>query len=310
MKRKIALVGIGKIARDQHIPALAASDDWELAAAVSRNAKVDGVPNFDSVEAMLAAHPEIGTVSLCTPPGPRFRQAACVLNAGRHLMLEKPPGATLAEVMTLEAMARAAGLTLYATWHSREAAFVAQARDWLAGRTLRRLTVTWKEDVRKWHPGQDWVFRPGGMGVFDPGINALSIVTAILADPVHLVSADLIVPENCETPIAAELTFAPPSGAEMGAVMDWDHQGQDIWDIAAETDDGTMLLRHGGALLLIDGVERAEGQGGLAGEYPRLYANMARLVASGRSDVDIRPMVHVCDALALGRRKSAAAFRW
>ena len=31
MAMKIALAGIGKIARDQHVPSLAASNDWELA---------------------------------------------------------------------------------------------------------------------------------------------------------------------------------------------------------------------------------------------------------------------------------------
>ena len=42
---KLALVGIGKIARDQHIPALHASADFELVACASRNASVDGVAN-------------------------------------------------------------------------------------------------------------------------------------------------------------------------------------------------------------------------------------------------------------------------
>ena len=46
------------------------------------------------------------------------------------------------------------------------------------------LKVTWKEDVRKWHPGQEWIWQPGGFGVFDPGINALSIVTKILPEPI------------------------------------------------------------------------------------------------------------------------------
>ena len=43
---KIALVGIGKIALDQHVPAIAASPDWELAATVSRNGRVEGVQAF------------------------------------------------------------------------------------------------------------------------------------------------------------------------------------------------------------------------------------------------------------------------
>ena len=176
-REKVALVGIGKIARDQHVPALAASPDWELAATVSRSGTVEGVESFTDFAAMLAARPDIGTVSLCLPPQPRYPYAEAALRAGRHVMLEKPPGQTLAEVHALERLAAAQGVTLYATWHSRMAEAVAPAKAWLADKVVRRAHITWREDVRKWHPGQDWVFEPGGMGVFDPGINALSILT-------------------------------------------------------------------------------------------------------------------------------------
>src|SRR3546814_4182786 len=88
-------------------------------------------------------------------------------------MLEKPPGATLSEVHALEALARKQGRTLFATWHSREAAAVEPARALLATRKIRSVRVEWKEDVRHWHPGQAWIWEPGGLGVFDPGINAL-----------------------------------------------------------------------------------------------------------------------------------------
>ncbi|MCB2123730.1 MAG: Gfo/Idh/MocA family oxidoreductase, partial [Rhodobacteraceae bacterium] len=174
---EIALVGIGKIALDQHVPAIAASADWELAATVSRHGTVAGVEAFDDFDAMLTSRPDIRVVSLCLPPVPRFAYAAKALRAGRHVMLEKPPGATLSECHTLAALARDHRVSLYATWHSREAGKVAAAKAWLADRTIRRFRVTWKEDVRRWHPGQDWIWEPGGIGVFDPGINALSIVT-------------------------------------------------------------------------------------------------------------------------------------
>ena len=204
----IALVGIGKIALDQHVPALAASGDWTLAASVSRHGTVDGIEAFTDLETMLAARPEIGTVSLCLPPVPRFAAAQSVLRAGRHLMLEKPPGATLAEVHILQDMARAQGVSLFATWHSRMAHGVAAARRWLVGRTIHEGRITWREDVRKWHPGQDWIFEAGGMGVFDPGINALSILTEILPQPVHLTDAQLDFPANRQAPIAARLTLS------------------------------------------------------------------------------------------------------
>ena len=171
---KIALVGIGKIAVDEHVPAISDSPDWELAATVSREGAVDGVEAFTDLGAMLEARPDIRVVSLCLPPVPRFAYAMQAIAAGRHVMLEKPPGATLAECHALERAARAAGLTLYTTWHSRAAEMVGAAKAWLEDKTLTSLTVTWKEDVRRWHPGQSWLWEPGGLGVFDPGINASS----------------------------------------------------------------------------------------------------------------------------------------
>ena len=82
MARKIALVGIGKIARDQHIPVIYGNPDWELAATVSRNASVEGIENFSAIEQLLEARPDIDTISLALPAGPRFDYALKAL-AGR-----------------------------------------------------------------------------------------------------------------------------------------------------------------------------------------------------------------------------------
>lgn len=301
--RRIALVGIGKIATDQHVPAIAASPDWELAATVSRRGSVEGVPAFTDMASFLAACPDVDTVSLCLPPGPRFAYAEAALRAGRHVMLEKPPGATLAEVHALHDMAGARGLTLFATWHSRMARGVAAAQAWLAGRTVTGGHITWREDVRKWHPGQDWVFEPGGMGVFDPGINALSILTEILPAPVHVTAADLDYPANRQTPIAARIAFSGGISAD----FDWRQEGPQTWDMVIETDRGRLELRHGGNELWVDGA-RLAGSDSIMGEYPALYAAMTALVDAGGSDVDLSPMIHVADALTLGRRNTVADF--
>jgi len=303
MATRVALVGIGKIARDQHIPAIIAAPEWELAATVSRHGGIAGVEHFADIETMLAARPDIPVVSLCLPPVPRFGYAQAALLAGRHVMLEKPPGATLAEVHALQAIAAARSLTLFATWHSRMAQAVAPARNWLADKTVTRAHVTWREDVRKWHPGQDWVFEPGGMGVFDPGINALSILTAILPAPVHLAAATLEFPANRHTPIAAQLTFS----GNVTADLDWRHEGPQTWDIEVQTDRGALALRMGGNMLEIDG-KPAGGARSIMAEYPALYARMAELLGMGTSDVDLAPMVHVADAFTLGQRKVTEAF--
>ncbi|TWG97324.1 D-galactose 1-dehydrogenase [Mesorhizobium sp. J18] len=305
MTMKVAIVGVGKIARDQHVPAIAASADWELAATVSRNGVVEGVEAFADLHSLLSSRQDVEVISLCLPPVPRFAYATAALQAGRHVMLEKPPGATLSECHTLERMAREAGVSIYATWHSREAAQVAKARAWLKDKRLRSLKVVWKEDVRRWHPGQEWIWQAGGLGVFDPGINALSIVTEILPDPFHLTAATLEFPENRQTPIAASLTFAHPHGAEMSAVFDWRQDGDQTWTIQAETNGGFLLLSEGGAKLAIEGEIQAETEtedNPLQGEYPRLYAKMAKLVRSRGIDMDLTPLTHVADAFLLGQR--------
>lgn len=300
---KVALVGIGKIAMDQHVPAIANSKDWELAATVSRKGSVEGVESFTDFATFLTARPDVTVVSLCLPPVPRFDYAEAALLAGRHVMLEKPPGATLAEVHALQSLAAEKGLTLFTTWHSRMAHAVAPAKAWLADKTILRAHITWREDVRKWHPGQDWVFEPGGMGVFDPGINALSILTEILPAPVHLTAASLEFPLNRQTPIAAKLTFS----GQVTADFDWRQTGSQTWDIEVDTDQGAMALRLGGNVLEING-KAAGGENTIMGEYPALYKRMAELVAHGVSEVDLAPMVHVADALTLGRRIETEAF--
>ncbi|MGG7566236.1 Gfo/Idh/MocA family protein [Rhodovulum sp. DZ06] len=297
--RSIAIVGVGKIARDQHIPTIATGEDFALLAAASRNAVVGDVECFETLEALLAARPDVECVSLCTPPQVRYADARRALEAGRHVMLEKPPGATLAEVQDLAALAGAQGVTLFATWHSRHAAAVEAAKAWLAAREVRGVEITWKEDVRRWHPGQEWIWEPGAMGVFDPGINALSILTAIHPRRLHLASADLYFPENRGTPIAADLAFHDPAGHPATAAFDWRQEGDQTWTIRFDTDAGEALLSDGGARFT------AGGETVFAGpdhEYAGLYARFAELIAAGASEVDLSPMIHVADAFTLGRR--------
>ncbi len=307
MPSKLALVGIGKIARDQHIPALDANPDFDLVATASRNASVDGVTAYGDLASLLEGEPKIDCVSLCTPPMARYADARAALLAGCHVMLEKPPGATLSEVRDLEAIATEQGLSLFATWHSRHASAVAYTRDWLAERTIRKVHVDWKEDVRFWHPGQDWIWQPGGLGVFDPGINALSVLSEVMPHAIFLSSATLSFPANRDTPVAADLTFQDPNGAQITGAFDWLEQGPPKWNITIDTDAGQAVLSEGGAKLAIDGQSTDTGP---HEEYPSLYRRFADLVATNAHDVDLAPLTHVADAFMMGKRNIVAPFEW
>jgi len=301
MEQPICLVGIGKIAVDQHVPAIAGSTDWTLAATVSRAGEVDGVPAYTDFDAMLEERDDIRTISLCLPPVPRYDYAKRAIAAGRNVMLEKPPGATLAEVQDLQAMAAAHGVTLYTTWHSRMAKGVTAAKAFLADKVVTGGHIDWREDVRRWHPDQDWVFEPGGMGVFDPGINALSIMTEVLPAPVHVKKAELKFPENKWTPIAANVDFSNGLTLE----LDWLKDGHQIWEMTLRAGDDLVYLMEGGNRCVINDMDVA---GSALDEYPALYDRMAGLVRDGQSEVDLAPMIHVADAMTLGRRITVAPF--
>jgi D-galactose 1-dehydrogenase len=302
---RIAIVGLGKIARDQHIPSIAGTDGIELAAIASRNASIEGIAHFATLDQLLAEAPDIDAVALCTPPQVRGAQAAAALKAGKHVLLEKPPGATVSELAPLVAAARQSGRTLFATWHSRFAPAVEPARSFLAARQIKSVVVEWKEDVRVWHPGQAWIWEPGGFGVLDPGINALSIMTRILPRPFFLTRAELSFPRNRAAPIAADLSFADGAGAQIEAAFDWRQTGPQTWEIRIETDAGRVTVASGGRRLihgertLVD----AEKQ-----EYPVIYQRFLELIANGVSDVDLSPLVHVADAFMLGERHDVEPF--
>ena len=311
-KYRIGIIGFGKIARDQHVPAIAATPAFELAAVsnIGGGTAPDGVATFASYDEMLKNVADLDAVSICTPPGPRRSIAAVCLAAGKHVLLEKPPAGTVTEVGDIARRAEAAGKVAFATYHAQHNSAVKRAVDMLAGKTVKALRVTWKEDLRRWHPGQDWIMAAGGFGIFDPGINALSILTRILPQPVFISAAELFFPANRQAPIAANLTFSTglATDGQLVGELDWRQTGPQTWSIAVETADGIkLMLADGGSRLEIDGQAPFVGP---ADEYRDIYKEFAQLLEASRSKVDAAPFQLVADAFMLGTRTEVEAFEF
>ena len=302
---RIAIIGYGKIARDRHVPAVTATEGAVLSAIVDPNTSLAGVPHAPTLEALLSSGPPVDAVALCTPPQLRRDLAAMALAAGKHVMLEKPPGVTLSEIGPLLTAAGNARRTLFATWHSRFAPAVEPARQLLTGRRITAVRITWKEDVRVWHPGQAWIWQPGGLGVFDPGINALSILTRILSQPLFVTSADLAFPANRDAPIAAALRLVDAAGLPIFADFDFRQTGPQTWDLDLDTEEGPVTLSSGGARLFVNGELRIDAA---KAEYTLLYQRFLELAAAGESDVDLAPFQLVADAFLLARRRTVEPF--
>jgi predicted dehydrogenase len=302
---RIAIIGYGKIAEDQHVPSINANPRFELVATSSRSGQGVG-EKFTDWQELIRTVPDLDAVAITTPPGPRYTIARECIEAGLHCLLEKPPTVGLAEIADLDCLAQARGVTLFTTWHAQHHSTVDTAAKALAGKRIKSLAIHWHEDVHKWHPGQQWIWQPGGFGVFDPGINAFSIATKIFPGGLFVQSADLSVPENAQTAIAADVVFySPEADGPLTASLDWRKTEGEEWTITVEANDGTKVrLENGGARLIIG--DQATADSGI-GEYPDIYRTFADLIDNRRSLVDVAPLRLVADCLLVGGRRLVEA---
>ncbi|MFD1612328.1 Gfo/Idh/MocA family protein [Sphingomonas tabacisoli] len=306
---RVAIVGMGRIAHEHHLPAIAVNKAFDLVATVSpEGGSTNGLPVFQDIDALTTSNLPVDAVIVCTPPQVRRAIAARALTRGWHVFLEKPPAPSLAESEFLRELSLDCGVTLFASWHSRYAAGVARARKWLAERTIKHVTIIWREDVRVWHPGQEWMWRAGGLGVFDAGINALSIATIIMPRPIFVVDAELDFPANLAAPIAARLSLMDTQGVPIAVDLDFRQEGPQSWDIKIETDIGRMTLRNGGADLILPGAASTGAAADLHGEYQALYTRFAELIRAGRSYMDVAPLRLVADSFLCGRQSLVTPF--
>jgi D-galactose 1-dehydrogenase len=310
-KQKIAVIGVGKIAVDQHLPVIDKSRDFEVAATVSgRGIQHRNLPVFKTAADLYAAMPAVKLVAICTPPGVRHAYVREAIDAGKHVLMEKPPTPTISELDDLVAYARKKKRILFQTWHSRYNEAVDATKKILKKDGLKSARIDWRESVRKWHPGQEWVWEPGGFGVCDPGINALSIFTKVVPFPVFVESAHLKFPSNRQTPVDVEIVFksGEKHQPKMSAGFNWLEESGEIWTIRFETMKGDELkLEKGGTVLRVNGNVTIENP---SEEYEQIYAHFAKLLKKGKSEVSDAPLRLVADAFLLGARENVEAFYW
>ncbi len=305
--KKIAIVGYGKIAQDQHAPSIAETPGLELVATVSRRKEAPvGMRSFATLEDLANSEIVVDAVALCTPPDGRATMAMAAADLGWDILLEKPPGSTAASVAKLADYVHGTGQILFTTWHSQYNAAVDAAAVRLRDQTITSMRIDWKEDVRKWHPGQDWIWQADGFGVFDAGINALSIATKIMPFELNIASAKLTIAANHQSPIAADIHFAGQNAAICSAHFDWREEDGECWQITIVTEQEKLLLDKGGTELWVDGAKMI---GEASREYRHIYAHFAQLLDQRQSHVDITPLQLVESAMTMGERLGIPAFQ-
>ena len=137
---RIAIIGYGKIAEDQHVPSIAGNERFDLVATSSRSGQ--GVAKtFTDWRELIRSVEGLEAVAITTPPGPRYEIARECVERGLHCLLEKPPTAGLAEIADLACLAEAQQVSLFTTWHAQHHVTVDAAAQALVGKRIASLAI-------------------------------------------------------------------------------------------------------------------------------------------------------------------------
>lgn len=111
----VALVGFGLSGRYLQAPFFLAHPHFTVRTVVTQHSDPSGLLPGVRVERSLAAalaDPAIQLVSICSPNATHYAYARAALEAGKHVLVEKPLTATVAEASDLIALAERQGLVL------------------------------------------------------------------------------------------------------------------------------------------------------------------------------------------------------
>jgi scyllo-inositol 2-dehydrogenase (NADP+) len=145
MNLKVASVGAGWVTTSRHIPALRQSKRCQVVGIIDKHiekaksvATRFSLPHWsDSLDAAWVDDVQAFTVGI--PPKDHFEVANCLLDKGKHVLLEKPMCSTVAEGELLTSKAKSFGLTLAIVHNFQFARSAARARSLLASGRLGRV---------------------------------------------------------------------------------------------------------------------------------------------------------------------------
>jgi predicted dehydrogenase len=164
---------------------LVAAANWRpesLAALAERH----GIPRTTGDWRELAGDPSIDAVVIGTPNSLHAPQAIACLEAGKHVLVEKPMARTLAEAESMNAAAAASGVSLMVAHCWRFHPDVRALRGRIERGELGRVVKTRGYGVHAgWGPA-GWFTDPelaGGGALVDMGVHAIDTARYLLGDP-------------------------------------------------------------------------------------------------------------------------------
>jgi UDP-N-acetyl-2-amino-2-deoxyglucuronate dehydrogenase len=300
---RIGLVGAG-VQGSLHAEVLDQSDGIDLVAVVDLDEKKAGTlatPRGASAGTDLRAvldRPDVDAVSVCVPSGRHAGIGVQVLQAGKHLLMEKPLDVTLAAADRVIAAERATGRTVAVVSQRRFQPAFAFLRDLVESGRIGRVTSGLSESpfwrTQDYYDGGDWrgtVELDGGGALMNQGIHGLDLLLWLLGEPVEVSARWATLAHErieVEDTLSATIVFESGAVGTMTATTAA-YPGRSV-RVTLSGSDGTAIVddERLAFLRLRDG---SAGQGGPSPDPGVLdttqslgaqYADFAEAVAAGR----------------------------
>lgn len=198
---RVGVVGVGFVGR-AHLKTYQKLSDADVVALADVNRKLlahvgdsfDVTDQYDDYEALMARD-DIDVVSVCTPNYLHAPVAIAALEAGKHVLCEKPLATTTAEGETMVEAAVKAGRVLKTVFNHRARSDVQVLKHYLDAEGLGRIYYTKARWLRRTGiPGLGSWFTTkrmsGGGPLIDLGVHILDMALYLLGEPtVETVSA-------------------------------------------------------------------------------------------------------------------------
>lgn len=290
---RVGLLGLGSIAQVVHLPILTQLPGVKLVAVCDvDNAKARaiaarfGIPRVHASDTEVWRADDLDAIVICTPSHLHAEQSICALEAGKHVLVEKPLGLTAQDAQKVIDAAEKAGRTLMVAMNHRYRPDIAALKPFADGGELGTIFLTrgaWlNRKLRLTRP--TWRHRKataGGGALMDLGVQLLDLCLWMLRfPPLASVSAHTHPGEGMEVEDTAAFLGLLKDGGVISLTMSW--------SLVAERDRHYMrMLGTRGSAAIQPLAVYKEVDTGLIDVTPNIASNRENLyTASYRQELD------------------------
>lgn len=251
MTVRFAIVGYGMIA-EAHASAIQSSGDAKLVAVADPAPEAQGAARerwgcsaFESVDRMLD-EVKVDAACVCAPPALHRPLAERLLEAGVHVLCEKPIAVTAQDARAMVALAERRRLVLAVSSKFRFVPDLLEARRRIDAGTIGRPIHGEVTFCARILVAQRWNLRPelaGGGVVMDNGPHAYDVLTVVLGRPPIVTSA--VFAARTTSPHVedtAEVLFRTDNGVIGRIALSWTYFTKDLDYIVIHGENGTVRV--------------------------------------------------------------------